>query len=55
MMNVSPVFRFLKQILISATILALPEGIGGFVIYSDTSGIGLGCVPMQNGRVIAYG
>ena len=48
-------FRILKQRLVSAPILALPAGRGGFVIYSDTSSIGLGCVSMQSGRVIAYG
>ena len=26
----------------------------GFVIYSDTSHKGLGCVLMQNGKVVAY-
>ena len=48
-------FKILKQRLVSSPILALPEGKGGFVIYSDASGIGLGCVLMQNGRVIGYG
>ena len=47
-------FQILKQRLVSALILALPEGRGGFVIYSDASGIGLGCVLMQDGRVITY-
>ena len=41
--------------MISAPILALPEGIGGFEIHSDALGVGLGCVLMQNGRVIANG
>jgi len=27
---------------------------GGFVIYCDASRVGLGCVLMQNGKVIAY-
>ena len=26
----------------------------GFVIYSDSSKLGLGCVLMQNGKVMAY-
>ena len=34
--------------------LALPSGKDGYVIYSDASRQGLGCVLMQNGRVIAY-
>ncbi|WP_354666195.1 ribonuclease H family protein [Nostoc sp. GT001] len=47
-------FRELKDRLTSRLILALPEGNEGFVIYSDASLRGLGCVLMQNGRVIAY-
>ena len=47
-------FQELKKRLISAPILVLPEGIDGFAIYSDASHQGLGCVLMQNGRVIAY-
>ena len=35
--------------------LTIPSGIGGFVIYSDdASHKGLGCVLMQNGKVVAY-
>ena len=30
------------------------EGCGGYVVYCDASRIGLGCVLMQHGRVIAY-
>jgi len=40
--------------MVSAPILAIPEGNEGFVIYSDASKKGLGCVLMQKGRVIAY-
>ena len=40
--------------MVSASILAIPEGNEGFVIYSDASKKGLGCVLMQKGRVIAY-
>ncbi|MFG1569947.1 ribonuclease H family protein, partial [Staphylococcus aureus] len=47
-------FEELKHRLTSAPILALPSGSGGFVIYSDASGKGLGCVLEQNKRVIAY-
>ena len=32
----------------------LPEGTQGFVVYCDASRVGLGCVLMQNGKVIAY-
>ena len=34
--------------------LALQSGKDGYVVYSDASRQGLGCVLMQNGRVIAY-
>ncbi|GJS97338.1 putative reverse transcriptase domain-containing protein [Tanacetum coccineum] len=32
----------------------LPDGPEDFVVYYDASGIGLGCVLMQRGKVIAY-
>jgi hypothetical protein len=32
----------------------LPSKSYGFVIYSDASRKGLGCVLMQNGKVVAY-
>ena len=32
----------------------LPEGSDGYVIYCDASRVGLGCVLMQRGKVIAY-
>ena len=38
----------------SAPVLAIPEGNEGFVIYSDASKKGLGCVLLQQGKVIAY-
>ena len=47
-------FQELKQRLISAPILTIPSGIEGFVIYCDASKKGLGCVLMQNRKVIAY-
>ena len=47
-------FMELKQKLISAPILAIPTNSGRFVVYSDASKCGLGCVLMQNGKVIAY-
>jgi hypothetical protein len=47
-------FQKLKQCLVTAPILVLPDGNENFVIYSDASREGLGCVLMQNGRVIAY-
>ncbi|WMV41070.1 hypothetical protein MTR67_034455 [Solanum verrucosum] len=47
-------FQELKDRLNSASVLTLPKGINGFVIYCDASRFGLGCVLMQNGKVIAY-
>ena len=34
--------------------LVLPSGSGGFAVYCDASRVGLGCVLMQHGKVIAY-
>jgi ribonuclease HI len=39
---------------VSAPILTLPVESEKFVIYSDASLKGLGCVLMQQGKVIAY-
>nr|GEX90038.1 putative reverse transcriptase domain-containing protein [Tanacetum cinerariifolium] len=47
-------FQTLKDNLCNAPILALPDGPEDFVVYCDTSEIGLGCVLMQKGKVIAY-
>ncbi|XP_075092520.1 uncharacterized protein LOC142172747 [Nicotiana tabacum] len=47
-------FEELKKRLTSAPVLTLPEGNEGFVVYCDASGVGLGCVLMQHGKVIAY-
>ncbi|XP_050222329.1 uncharacterized protein LOC126672422 [Mercurialis annua] len=47
-------FEKLKEILTTAPVLALPSGIEGFTVYCDASRIGLGCVLMQHGKVIAY-
>lgn len=47
-------FQELKMRLTSASILTLPLGSGGFVIYSDASRQGLGCVLMQQGKVMPY-
>ncbi|KAL2250218.1 UNVERIFIED_CONTAM: Retrovirus-related Pol polyprotein from transposon [Sesamum indicum] len=47
-------FEELKKRLTSAPILALPSGDGGYVVFTDASRQGLGCVLMQHGRVIAY-
>nr|GFD08208.1 putative reverse transcriptase domain-containing protein [Tanacetum cinerariifolium] len=47
-------FEEIKQRLVFAHVLTLPSGSGGFQIYSDASKMGLGCVLMQHGKVIAY-
>ena len=47
-------FEELKGRLTSAPVLSLPNERDGFVVYSDTSRQGLGCVLMQNDKVIAY-
>ncbi|XP_020553067.1 uncharacterized protein LOC110012712 [Sesamum indicum] len=47
-------FEKLKKRLTSAPILALPSEDGGYVVFTDASRQGLGCVLMQHGRVIAY-
>ena len=48
-------FQELKKRLTTAPVLTLPSGSGGFVIYTDASNVGLGCVLMQNDKVVAYG
>ena len=47
-------FKRLKECLTTAPILTLPEGVEGFVIYTDASNQGYGAVLMQNDKVVAY-
>ena len=47
-------FQLLKEKLTSAPVLAAPEPGTDYVVYTDTSKSGLGCVLMHNGKVIAY-
>ncbi|GJY99984.1 putative reverse transcriptase domain-containing protein, partial [Tanacetum coccineum] len=47
-------FQTLKDKLCNAPVLALPDGSEDFVVYCNASGLGLGCVLMQRGKVIAY-
>ena len=47
-------FQELKKRLTMAPVLTLPDETGNFVIFSDASHKGLGCVLMQHGKVIAY-
>ncbi|GKE36382.1 putative reverse transcriptase domain-containing protein [Tanacetum coccineum] len=46
-------FQTLKDKLYTVPILALPDGPEDFVVYCDVSGIGLGCLLIQIGKVIA--
>jgi hypothetical protein len=47
-------FQKLKKRLTIAPILVMPDMERSFSIYCDVSGQGLGCVLMQDGRVVAY-
>jgi hypothetical protein len=40
--------------LVTAPVLTLPMESVGYVVYTDASNKGLGCVLMQQGRVVAY-
>ena len=47
-------FKQLKRMLVEAAILMQPTSRKEYTLYSDASGIGLGCVLMQDGKVVAY-
>ncbi|GJV76851.1 putative reverse transcriptase domain-containing protein [Tanacetum coccineum] len=47
-------FQTLKDKLCNAPVLALPDGPEDFMVSCDASEIGLGCVLIQRGKVIAY-
>jgi hypothetical protein len=47
-------FHALRQHLTTSPVLAQPDNIKPFDVYCDASGTGLGCVLMQDNRVIAY-
>ncbi|KAA0052015.1 ty3-gypsy retrotransposon protein [Cucumis melo var. makuwa] len=47
-------FQELKQKLVTAPVLTVLNGFGSFMIYSDASKKELGCVLMQQGKVVAY-
>jgi ribonuclease HI len=48
------VFHTLRKLLTTAPVLSQPDNTQPFDVYCDASGTGLGCVLMQNDRVIAY-
>ena len=48
------VFEALKTFLTTALVLAQPDIDRPFDVYYDASKMGLGCVLMQDGHVIAY-
>ena len=47
-------FQELKKRLVTSPVLILPDQTKDFVIYCDASRQGLGCVLMQERKVIAY-
>jgi hypothetical protein len=47
-------FEMLKQKLTTTSVLVLPDVHKPFSVYCDASYTGLGCVLMQEGRVVAY-
>jgi hypothetical protein len=47
-------FQTLKKLLITSPVLVQPDIAKPFDVYCDASGTGLGCVLMQEGRVISY-
>jgi hypothetical protein len=47
-------FQELKKRLTTAPILVIPDMEKSFSIYCDALGQGLGCVLMQDGRMVAY-
>lgn len=47
-------FNKLKECLTNAPVLVLPSGSDGYTVYCDVSRMGLDCVLVQHGRVVAY-
>jgi hypothetical protein len=47
-------FKTLKKLLTTSSVLVQPDIDKSFDVYCDASGTGLGCVLMQEGRVISY-
>ena len=47
-------FQLLKEKLTTAPVLTLPNGVDKFTVFCNASRVDLGCVLIQNGRVVAY-
>ena len=47
-------FEKLKKVLTEAPVLIQPESGKDFSVYSDASHVGLGCVLMHEGKMVAY-
>ena len=47
-------FHTFRAQLTTAPVLAQPDNTKPFEVYCDASGTGLGCILMQDNRVIAY-
>ena len=47
-------FEQLKRMLVEAPVLTHPTSGKEYTLYRDALGIGLGCVLMQDGKVVAY-
>ena len=47
-------FQNLKQKLVTALVLIVSDGFESFVTYNDASKKGIGCVLMQQGKVVVY-
>ena len=52
--NCESTFIELKQRLTNALVLTMPNSQEPDMVYTDVSGIGLGCVLMQNDKIVAY-
>ncbi|XP_073129119.1 uncharacterized protein [Henckelia pumila] len=52
--NLRLILDDLGILLTTTTVLALPSGLGGYVVYTDESLQGLGCVLTYSGHVIFY-
>ncbi|WMV59036.1 hypothetical protein MTR67_052421 [Solanum verrucosum] len=52
--NMAQCYAFSGKNEAEASDAVITEGTQGFVVYCDASRVGLGCVLMQNGKVITY-